>query len=136
MIKYRNIVELDFPNFSGCVFAALLADLLKTFDYIPHDLIIAKLAAHGFDTNSLKLLHNYLSNRKQRVKVNGAYSIRKDIFYGVPKDSILEPYFSIYTYVFCFISKKTLTSQVMQMVTLSIQLRKTKANKKKQSLML
>ena len=75
MIKYRNIVELDFLNCSGCVFAALLADLLKAFDCIPHDLIIAKLAAHGFDTNSLKLLHNYLSNRKQRVKVNGAYSI-------------------------------------------------------------
>ena len=75
MIKYRNIVELDFPNCSGCVFAALLADPLKAFDCIPHDLIIAKLAAHGFDTNSLKLLHNYLSNRKQRVKVNGAYSI-------------------------------------------------------------
>ena len=34
------------------------------------------------------------------------------------KGSILGPLFSIYIYVICFISKKTLTTQVMQMVTL------------------
>ena len=74
-----------------------MTDLSKAFDCIPHDLIIAKLAAYGFDTNALKLIHNYLSNRKQRVKVNSTYSIWKDIVYGVPQDSILRPMlFSIY----------------------------------------
>ena len=68
-----------------------MADLSKTFDCIPHDLIIVKLAAYGFDTNALKLIHNYLSSRKQRVKVNSAYSIWKDTFYGVPQSSILGP---------------------------------------------
>ena len=47
------------------------------------------LAAYGFDTNALKLMRNYLSNRKQRVKINSAYSIWKNIFYGVPQGSIL-----------------------------------------------
>ena len=60
-------------------------------DCIPHDLVIAKLAAYSLDTNALKLIYNYLSNRKQRVKVNSAYSIWKDIFYGVPQGSILGP---------------------------------------------
>ena len=76
---------------NGGVFAALLTDLSKAFDCIPHDLIIAKLAAYGFDTNALRLIHNYLSNRKQRVKINSVYSIWKDIFYGVPQGSILGP---------------------------------------------
>ena len=76
---------------NGSVFAALLTDLSKAFDCIPHDLIIAKLATYCFDTNALKHSHNYLSNRKQRVRANSAYSIWKDIFYGVPQGSILGP---------------------------------------------
>ena len=61
--KWKTAVD------NGGVFAALLTDLSKAFDCIPHDLIIAKLAAYGFDTNALKLIHSYLSNRKQRVKM-------------------------------------------------------------------
>ena len=76
---------------NGNVFAALLTDLSKGFDCIPHDLIIAKLVAYDFDTNALKLIHNYLSSRKQRMKVNSAYITWKDIFYGVPQGSILRP---------------------------------------------
>ena len=73
------------------VFGALLTDLSKAFDCIPHDLIIAKLAAYGFHIDALKLIHDYLSNRKQRVKVSDTYSSWKDIFYGVPQGSILGP---------------------------------------------
>ena len=46
------------------VFGALLTDLSKAFDCIPHDLIIAKVEAYGFHIDPLKLVHNYLSNRK------------------------------------------------------------------------
>ena len=69
---------------NGGVFADLLTDLSKALDCIPHELIIAKLAAYGFDTNALRLVHNYLSNRKQKVKINSVYSLWKDISYGVP----------------------------------------------------
>ena len=68
-----------------------MTDLSKAFDCILHDLIIAKLKAYGFHKNVLKLVHDYLSNRKQRVKVNDAYSLWKDIFYVVPQGSILGP---------------------------------------------
>ena len=67
---------------------ALLTDLSKAFDCIPHDLIMTKLEAYGFHIDALKLIYNYLSNRKQRVKVNDTYSSWKDIFYGVPQGSI------------------------------------------------
>ena len=47
-----------------------LADLSKIFDCLSHDLIIAKLHACGFDRYSLKLMHSYLSEIYQRVKMN------------------------------------------------------------------
>ena len=75
--KWEKIVD------DGVFFGALL--------FLENDLVIAKLEAYGFHIDSLKLIHDYLSNRKQRVKVNDAYSTWKDIFYGVPQGSILGP---------------------------------------------
>ena len=54
---------------SGGAFGALLTDLSKTFDRLPHDLLIARLNAYGFDKKALKLIHSYLSSRKQRNSI-------------------------------------------------------------------
>ena len=69
--------------------AALLIDLSKAFDCLPHDLIIAKLHAYGFDKASLRLMHSYLTDRYQRVKINNSYSLWSLIKHGVPQSSIL-----------------------------------------------
>ena len=70
---------------------AVLMDLSKAFDSLPHDLLVAKLAAYGFDRNTLKLFHSYLEDRKQVVKVKGFVGILKEIISGVPQGSILGP---------------------------------------------
>ena len=85
--KIKKIVDY------GGIFGALLTDLSKAFDCIPHDLFIAKLEAYGFQTDALNLVYDYLSNRKQRVKINETFSCWKDIEYGVPQRSILGPLF-------------------------------------------
>ena len=59
---------------NGGAFGALMTDLSKVFDCLSHELLIAKLEAYGFDEKSLKLIYNYLSNFKQRVKINDSYS--------------------------------------------------------------
>ena len=70
---------------------ALLTDLSKAFDCLPHDLIIAKLNAYGFSLSAFRLIHDYLSNRKQRTKINLTYSSWEEILFGVPQGSILGP---------------------------------------------
>ena len=75
----------------------LLTDLSKAFDCIRHDLFIAKCYAYGVDLNSLRYMYDYLSNRKQRVRINNDFSKWRDITYGVPQGSILGPlFFNIY----------------------------------------
>ena len=53
--KWKNAVD------KGKVFGALLIDLSKAFDCLPHELIIAKLNAYGLKIPALKLMHSYLS---------------------------------------------------------------------------
>jgi len=71
--------------------AAILMDLSKAFDCLPHDLLIMKLGCYGVSDQALDLLSNYLSNRKQCVKLGSNMSSFKDIYKGVPQGSILGP---------------------------------------------
>ena len=66
------------------VFGALLTGLSKAFDSLDHELSIAKLNIYGFSVTALKLLHNYLPNKKERTKINSLYSSLLEIIFGVP----------------------------------------------------
>ena len=66
--KWRRAID------RGQMFGALLTDLPKTTDCLDHELLITKFNACGFYLPALKLVHDYLSNRKQRTKINRTYS--------------------------------------------------------------
>ena len=72
-------------------------DLSKAFDTINHELLLAKLHAYGFSEQALLILSSYLSNRKQRVKINNTFSSWTDLIQDVPQGSVLGPLlFNIY----------------------------------------
>ena len=82
---------------SGGFADAVLMDLSKAFDYLNQELLLAKLHAYGLSKSALTLIHSYLSNRRQRVKINGSFSAWKDTNLGVPQGSVLGPLlFNIY----------------------------------------
>ena len=71
--------SLDQNTFIG----AILMDLSKAFDCIPHDLLITKCTHLDFSTESLKLFYSYLKNRKQSVKINNTHSVFQVFLSGV-----------------------------------------------------
>ena len=83
------IEECKSATDKGKSFGVLLTDLSKAFDCLPHELLIAKLHAYGFSLAALKLVHSYLSNRKQRTKIDESHSSWEEILFGVPQESIL-----------------------------------------------
>ena len=72
--------------------SALFMDLSKAlYKPINHDLLIAKLKAYGFSKEALKLMKNYLKNRKQKVQISNKFSSERDVITGAPQGSINGP---------------------------------------------
>ena len=83
--KWQKELDLDSSGIAGTI----LMNLSKTYDCLPHDLIIAKLEAYGLDMNSLRFLFDCLNCRKQRTKTGSAYSDWSKVICGIPHGSIL-----------------------------------------------
>ena len=66
-------------------------DLSKAYDCLPHDLLVTKLSAYGFEDSTTSLISDYLSKRYQRVKIGSVFSSYLEILRDVPQGSILGP---------------------------------------------
>ena len=82
-------MSLDNGGFAG----GILMDLSKAFDTINHQLLIAKLYAYGFSKDALELILDYLGDRWQRTKINTSFSTWSELLSGVPRGSVLGPFF-------------------------------------------
>ena len=77
---------------SGSRTDVIYFDFAKAFDSVNHDIILNKLKLqYGIDGLLLKFFVEYLSNRFQRVVINGNFSSKLSVQSGVPQGSILGP---------------------------------------------
>ena len=66
-------------------------DLKKAFDVVPHNILLKKLKKLGINGVPLQWFKSYLSNRTQKVDINGNLSSSKNIPISVMQGTILGP---------------------------------------------
>ena len=70
----------------------VLLDLSAAFDTVDHTILLSRLnLSFRIRGTSLERFASYLSNRSQRVSLNGCYSDVFDVPHGIPQGSCLGP---------------------------------------------
>ena len=86
--RRREAIEMKL--FVGILFV----DLTKAFDTVSHNILLQKLNDLGIRGDIWLWLKNYLTERRQFVRINRCDSDTHIITQGVPQRSVLRPTFS------------------------------------------
>ena len=76
---------------SGFVTCGIFVDFQKAFDTVNHEILLKKLDHYGFRGAVNNWFRSYLTDRKQKVVINGFESTSKPLLHGVPQGSVLGP---------------------------------------------
>ena len=97
LLKIHNNIICNMDN--GKVTALTLLDLSAAFVTIDHSTLLERLHVHfGISGTVFQWFKSYISNRQQRVYIDGSLSCPQDLRFGVPQGSVLGPFlFCLYT---------------------------------------
>ena len=70
---------------------AVFIDYQKAFDTINHTILLDKLEKYGIRGRALDLIKNYISNRRQQVRIGTSLSNEKTTNIGLPQGSVISP---------------------------------------------
>ena len=97
LLKNHNDIICNMDN--GKITALTLSDLSAAFYTIDHSTLLERLYGHfGISGTVFKWFKSYISNRQQRVHIDGSLSCPQYLHFGVPQGSVLGPFlFCLYT---------------------------------------
>ena len=89
VLKLMDFFYDTINNNQFCI--SIFIDYQKAFDTINHIILLGKLEKYGIRGTALALIKNYITDRKQQVRLNASLSDAKCTNIGLPQGSVISP---------------------------------------------
>ena len=87
LVKVKCTMHQDLAEYleENVSINAIIIDVSKAFDFVPHDRLRMKLASPGVDSRVVFWVKEFLVGRTHRVKIGGQLSMEVQVTPGVPQ---------------------------------------------------